>query len=247
MLTIGSLFSGIGGLELGLERAGLGPVVWQVEIEPFCRRVLEKHWPGVERFDDIKEITKRQLTSHPACYVVGQETDNGFREIADVDLICGGFPCQPFSTASRGRRVAEDLWPEMLKIVRLARPRFVVAENVARPPIERAADDLRQEGYSATAIEVAASLVGAPHDRPRWFVVAHPYGESESRRAIDAEVARVSDLSGVGRWQDEPDPLGMDDGIPPRMDRLRALGNAVPPQVAEVIGRVVLALERARK
>jgi DNA (cytosine-5)-methyltransferase 1 len=220
-LTIGSLFSGIGGLELGLEWAGLGPVVWQVENDSFCRSVLSRHWPEAKRYKDVREVGE---------------------ELEPVDLICGGFPCQPFSIASRGRRVAKDLWPEMLRIVRIIRPRFVVAENVGRDPIIKSCRDLWKEGYTPYPIEISASMVGAPHDRPRWFVVADANSKSESRFSINAEMASISDLSGVDWWQNEPEPVGMDDGTPPRLDRLRALGNAVVPQVAEVIGRVVLAL-----
>jgi hypothetical protein len=110
-LRIGSLFSGVGGLELGLERAGLGHVVWQVEKDAHCRAVLARHWPDVERHEDVRE----------------------FRAAAgSVDLICGGFPCQPWSVAGK-RRGADDerhLWPEFARIIEEARPAWVVGENV---------------------------------------------------------------------------------------------------------------------
>lgn len=218
-LRIGSLFSGIGGLELGLEWSGLGHTVWQVEANEYCQKVLAKHWPDAERFDDVRTV--------------------GVSNLSTVDLICGGFPCQPFSTASRGRRVAEDLWPEMRRIVLEMRPRFVVAENVAYWPIERSADHLRGEGYKAAAIELPSSLVGSSHERVRWFMVADSNCNGQPRCAIDAEVACLSDLSGLDRLQNEPKCMGCHDGIPHRMDRLRALGNAVVPQCAEVIGHII--------
>src|SRR3990167_7965029 len=113
-LTIGSVFSGIGGLELGIERAGLGPVLWQVEIDPFCRAVLSHHWPTAKRYEDVKTFTDDM--------------------VAPVDLICGGFPCTDISNA--GKRAGIDgehsgLWSEYARIVGLVRPRFVVVENVA--------------------------------------------------------------------------------------------------------------------
>ena len=112
-MRIGSLFSGIGGLELGLERAGVGRVAWQVEIDPFCRAVLAKHWPDVERFEDVRSV--------------------GASNLSPVDVICGGFPCQDVSLAGLGRGLEGErsgLWFEYLRIVTEMRPRFVVVENV---------------------------------------------------------------------------------------------------------------------
>lgn len=230
MLTIGSLFAGIGGLELGLERAGLGPVRWQVEIEPFCRTVLAKHWPNTTRYSDVREVGE------------GLEA---------VDLLCGGFPCQDLSNArTNGTRAGLDgdksgLWREYRRIAGLIRPRWIVVENIAAwhrwlPVVRR---DLDALGYASVPLELPAGAVGAPHERPRIFVVAHAHGEGEPLRAIHAEMAGVRALSGalwnLGRTP--PRGFRMDDGIPRGMDRRRALGNAVVPQVAEAIGRLIVA------
>src|SRR2546422_565330 len=114
-MTVGSLFSGIGGIDLGLERAGM-KVLWQCEIDPFCRRILRKHWPNAWIFKDVKTILN----------------DEQFLALPKVDLICGGFPCQPFSAAGRQRHTEDprDLWPRMFEIVRRVQPSFVMAENV---------------------------------------------------------------------------------------------------------------------
>src|SRR3972149_3901009 len=135
MMRIGSLFSGVGGLDLGLEWAGLGPVLWQCEIDPWCRSILASHWPEAKRYEDVRELV----------------TDN----VADVDIICGGFPCTDISNA--GRRVGIDgehsgLWSEMARIIRLVRPRFVVVENVAAllaRGLERVLGDLAAGGDDA--------------------------------------------------------------------------------------------------
>ena len=214
-MSIGGLFSGVGGLELGLQRALGWPVAFHAEKKPFCRGILAGHWPDARSYDDVDDI--------PGDY---------------VELLCGGFPCQPFSTASRGRRVAPDLWPAFRRCVARVLPRWVVAENVSAKPIAAAARDLAVLGYTARTLEVPASLVGAPHDRPRWFVVAYAHRQGEPRRPIDAKVAGVPHLPGVV-WADEPEALGVDDGLPGRMDRLEALGNAVSPQVAEVVGWMI--------
>lgn len=114
-MTIGSLFAGIGGLELGLERAGLGPVVWQVEIDPYCRSVLARHWPNAVRYPDVQRV--------------------GSANLSPVDIICGGFPCQDVSGAGKGAGLAvgtrSGLWYEYRRIVAELAPRVVVAENVA--------------------------------------------------------------------------------------------------------------------
>ncbi len=154
-MRIGSLFSGIGGLELGIERAGVGHTVWQVEIDPFCREVLAQHWPAAERFEDVTRFEGR-----PA------------------DLICGGFPCQDISSA--GKRAGIDgersaLWREFARIIGLVLPRFVVVENVAAlltRGMGAVLGDLATLGYDAIWDCVPAQAVGAPHRRDRIFVVA---------------------------------------------------------------------------
>lgn len=168
-MTIGSLFSGIGGLELGLERAGLGPVMWQAERDPYCLAVLRRHWPDARRFSDVREVGSGA---------------------ARVDVVCGGFPCQPVSLA--GRRLAQLderwLWPEFARIIRSVEPRIVVIENV--PGLRTAGlrdvlADLADLGFDAEWSCVAAGEdprrthgwphAGAPHERRRIFLVAtHP-------------------------------------------------------------------------
>ena len=156
--TFGSLFAGIGGLDLGLERAGM-VCKWQVEIEPFCQKVLAKHWPDVRRYEDVKECGKHNLET--------------------VDLICGGFPCQPHSVAGK-RRGAEDdrnLWPEYLRIVTELRPNWVLGENVpgiiSNAYIDTVLSDLEGAGYACTAVGVPAIALNAPHRRQRIWIVAH--------------------------------------------------------------------------
>lgn len=260
-LTIGSLFSGIGGLELGLERAGLGSVAWQVEIDPFCRTVLAKHWPDVERHDDVRTA-----------------------KLSPVDIICGGFPCQDVSSAGARRGLAgpkSGLWREFRRIVAELRPRFVVVENVTSGKklwLPTVREDLESLGYRARAFALSALDVGAPHLRRRVFVVATtdanglelrqqpgrgeredgsgapvPASDGGARSARDADRAREpafavdgevaglrSVAGGAPHWSAPPVFRGVDDGIPGRVDRLRALGNAVVPQCAEAIGRMIL-------
>lgn len=248
-LTIGSLFSGLGGFDLGLESAGLGPVLFQVEIDPFCRRVLEKHWPKVTRFDDVTK-----LRSYPA-----------------VDVLCGGFPCQDVSSCGKRRGLAGEksgLWFEFARIVREVRPRFVLVENVASgakrwlPQIRR---DLRGLGYRTRAYALSASDVGAPHQRRRIFVVAHADRQGEPALPVDAEVGRASaplaDAYGdrprrstVRRkarsepWSSaQPGMVHLVHGVSSGLGgrglagrQRRALGNAIVPACAEVIGRIVM-------
>lgn len=158
--TIGSLFSGIGGLELGLERAGLGPVLWQAEIDPYCRAVLARHWPRARRFERVQEVTGESA--------------------ARVGVVCGGFPCQPVSTAG-DRRGADDerwLWPEYARIVAELRPAIVVAENVLglrTLGLRSVLGDLADLGFDAEWACLSAADVGAPHLRRRLFLAAtHP-------------------------------------------------------------------------
>ena len=262
-MRIGSLFSGIGGLELGLEWAGVGHVVWQVERDEWCRRVLAKHWPEAERFEDVR--TARGV------HEIDCDMDDDCRcgdVLAPVDVICGGFPCQDVSD-SEGAGLAghrSGLWFEFLRIVRELRPRFVVVENVAALStrgLDVVLGGLAAGGYDAAWVPLRAASIGAPHGRGRVFVVAYADGDGfepvEAPR-LHVRWARRDDAHrccafppgphdgerawGAYRSAGGPEPAirrGVD-GFPSRLDRRRlsALGNAVVPQVAEVVGRVVL-------
>lgn len=156
-MTIGSLFSGIGGLEFGLEAAGFGPVIWQVEQDAFCRAVLSKHWPGVDR--SVTDVRAAQ-------------------PLPRVDLVCGGFPCQDVSGAGKGAGLAGErsgLWFVMRDTIAALRPRAVVVENVAsgkRKWLCQVRTDLHAIGYRTRAVQVSAAECGAPHRRERVFVLA---------------------------------------------------------------------------
>jgi DNA (cytosine-5)-methyltransferase 1 len=232
-LNVLSLFSGIGGLDLGLERAG-ATIAGQVEIDPWCRKVLAKHWPEVPRHDDVRTCAAWW----------------GNRR---ADVVCGGFPCQDISDAhTNGVRSAlagakSGLWRYFAAIVGELRPRWVIAENVAawRRWVPDVRADLTTLGYASVPVEVSAGSRGAPHERPRVFVVANADSQGESLRAIHAQVAGLCPVPGSrGDWRNPfAGPVRVDDGLPCRMDRLRGLGNAVVPQVAEHLGRLILAAD----
>ena len=160
-MTVGSLFAGIGGFDLGFERAGF-TIRWQVEIDPFCRAVLAQHWPDVRRYDDVRTVG---------------------RDLAPVDVVVGGFPCQPHSLAGRraGADDERDLWPEFARLIRELEPRWVVAENVpgllssdAGRFFGTVLGDLAACGYDAEWDCLPASAFGAPHRRDRVWIVAYP-------------------------------------------------------------------------
>jgi DNA (cytosine-5)-methyltransferase 1 len=347
-LTVGSLFSGIGGLDLGLERAGM-KVIWQSEIDPYACKVLKKHWPEVPNHGDIKQID--------------------WRTVEPVDVICGGYPCQPFSTAGK-RRGTEDprhLWPWVRTAISELRPQYAILENVRGHLTMgglQVIGELAEIGYDAEWRVISAAGLGAPHRRDRIIIVAYPtellsngsnnnarvgmesqtisqFGDSsrsenvantnggdasngrqranvqgqnrsrgddrsrsgsnlgqislgssregsrdvadtceqqpngrghqhgagtiEERQTIQEQVdrsssnvaysnhgghvyAQIEKQPDIGRrskeigrlqWEVEPDVGRVADGIPNRVDRLKGLGNAVVPQVAEYIGRLI--------
>ena len=310
-LTVGSLFSGVGGLDLGLERAGM-EVRWQCEIDPYCRKVLAKHWPAIPCYDDVRNLPD---------------------DIEPVDLICGGYPCQPFSLAGarRGEDDARHLWPAFRDTIGVLRPRFALLENVPGHlslGFGSVLGDLASLGYDTEWTCIPAAAVGAPHLRWRLFVVAYPesypggifhrddadndthaHGDGEPGQPIDAfsgprfmvpdadsqqlrvragsvpspsgpveggaqerqrvrthagdarqalpdtagtglpdvqgsstvaQLAGGRTADGAGWWDVEPDVGRVADGVPSRVDRLRSLGNAVVPQVAEFIGQQLM-------
>ena len=226
-VKVGSLFSGIGGRDLGLERAGM-KVVWQVEKDPYCQKVLKKHWPEVPCYGDIKEID--------------------FTTLPPVDLLCGGFPCQPVSCAGKrqGDKDERWLWPEFYRAVCEIRPQWALAENV---PGLLSADsgklfggvlrDLASIGYDVVWDLLPAAAFGAPHLRYRLFIIAHldPMRQLQPNWSIFNVRERpvYSDW-----WTREPGIPRVVHGVPNQMDRIECLGNAVVPQIAEWIGRKIM-------
>jgi len=309
-LTFGSLFAGIGGIDLGFERCGM-ECKWQVEINDYAQKVLEKHWPAVHRERDIRECSARNLQR--------------------VDIIAGGFPCQDISYAGLGAGLDGErsgLFFEAIRLVRELQPRAVVLENVAAlltRGLDRVLGTLAEIGYDAEWHCIPAAYVGAPHIRDRVFVIAvHPdpknsnarqphkrnakrsredssqkrqrlrnqpsglgsivadtqgnrweQGRQDGRRGKERaskgqecrsggggeassyanserlEKRQGQDAIGAGQdgrpelgrsewWAIEPDVGRVAHGVPDRVDRLTGLGNAVVPQVAEYVGRMVI-------
>ena len=281
------LFSGIGGFSLGLERAGMETVAF-CERDAYCQAVLRKHWPEVPCFDDIHTLDAERLG-----------------RLGRIDVVCGGFPCQPFSVAGQQKGKDDDrhLWPEMCRVIALARPAWVIGENVAgliAMALDDVLADLEGLGYTARTFVIPAAAVGAPHRRDRlWIVATHadsqqhegrPHADGRApatelpadaqalqrgtieRHEQDGDVRGaedVADASGAGlqgsrdersqagdapprqslfrsegdrrQWEFEPDVGRVAYGVPRRVDRLRCLGNAVVPQIPEIIGRAIMA------
>tara|TARA_Y100000401_G_scaffold116514_1_gene122469 strand:- start:1054 stop:1785 length:732 start_codon:yes stop_codon:yes gene_type:complete len=234
MIKIGSLFSGIGGFELGLERAISGSkTIWQVEQNPFCQKVLKKHWGDAKIYNDVRDITRDT--------------------VEPVDILCGGFPCQDISLAGKGEGLhgkKSGLWWEMLRIISelSAGPKkpIVVLENVAAILIRGGCEvvgSLAEIGYCTEWTVISARDMGACHLRRRWFAVAYPDSNRKSSLQDNAETLERIPRQPQGFWRQNPtvSPLcGVDDGIPDRLDRLRALGNAIVPQCSEWVGQQIV-------
>ena len=284
------LFSGIGGFSMGLEAAGMQTAAF-CEFDDKARQVLRKNWPTTPIFEDVRTLNKDLLDE---------------QGVNDIRLICGGYPCQPFSLAGE-RRGAEDdrhLWPEMFRLVQELRPTWVFGENVAghiTMGLDQVLADLEREGYSARPFVIPACAVDAPHRRDRVWTVAHSNCESQSDGSINEQRlvedalcvggrnggfatrrektqqrpqdtdeafrsgqdvahansaqckrnsssvgirAEYSDLGSSSRWEPEPSVGRVADGVPSRTHRLKQLGNAVVPQVVQVIGEMIMQVER---
>jgi len=175
-LKVGSLFTGIGGIDLGLERAGF-EISWQCEIDPWCQQILEQHWPGLTRYSDIKEVTHAEK----------------------VDILAGGFPCQPVSSAG-GKKAQADprwLWPEYARLISIIRPRYVLVENVPGLLIRGMGDvvtDLATLGYDAEWDVLGAVSFGAPHRRERLFILAYDNSTSWAEQEGEREEVERSQL-----------------------------------------------------
>ncbi|MDQ7906871.1 DNA cytosine methyltransferase [Phytohabitans sp. ZYX-F-186] len=225
-MNVLELFAGIGGLSLGLQRAGM-TIVGHVELDPFCRAVLSKHWPEVPCHDDVRTAVA-WWRSQPR---------------PRVDVVAGGYPCPGESNAGK-RRGHEDerwLWPEMARVIHAIRPRYVIAENVLghrTRGLRFVLRDLDRLGYTARAGIVRACQMGAPHPRSRLFILAHTSGQGRGPGS-GLEPPRTAPVR-TGWWASEPQVARMAHGVPAGVDRRRALGNAVVPHVGEHIGRIIL-------
>jgi DNA (cytosine-5)-methyltransferase 1 len=242
------LFAGIGGIALAAEWAGIETVAF-CEREPFCQKVLNKHWPDVPIFDDVCTLNKELLES---------------KGIRDIDLISGGFPCQPYSIAGKkqGSNDERALWNEMFRIIKELQPKWVVGENVDNftkmDDFEKANSDLESIGYKVQSFIIPASAVGAPHRRNRVFMVGYSVSESELQADQTSspfgskgeawEGVTWKPWGKVARthWQANKPPIcGMDDGLSGGLDksRLIALGNAVVPQQIYPIFKTIMEIE----
>ena len=273
------LFSGIGGFSLGLERAGMKTVAF-CEIDSFCQKVLKKHWPHVPIFNDIRRLNYE----------------------GSVDVICGGYPCQPFSVAGKRKGSEDDrhLWPEMLACIKKYRPSWIIGENVAghiNLGLDNVLTDLEGEGYRTRVFVIPACAIGAPHRRDRVWIIGYQQAmentrctlwtgrkncgdneaENKTRDAHKLERSSGTPANNVAyttgkrqseqgkfeqsvctetqrkrqtdffksvrfenQWCIEPDVGRVAHGVSNRVDRLGALGNAVVPQIPEIIGRAIM-------
>jgi DNA (cytosine-5)-methyltransferase 1 len=268
------LFSGIGGFSLGLEATQQIKTVAFCEIDKFCTKVLNKNWPTVPVYNDIKELTYDKLK------------EDG---IGPIDIITGGYPCQPFSQAGRkkGEEDSRHLWPEYFRLIKECRPSFIIGENVSghiKLGIDTVLKDLESEGYVVRAFSISAASIGANHKRERVWIVAHTRqpdrriessrntksirrgsseetkwstntnktsGSSEraetmadtngNREKWNQSKNRQGSRSEQNNWWDiEPDVGRVADGVPDRTHRLKALGNAVVPQIPYYLAQSIL-------
>lgn len=214
-----ALFSGGGGGLLASRLLGWRTVC-AVEINQRCREVLlARQKDGVLEdfpiYEDVRSFDGKSWRGH-------------------VEVVSGGFPCQPFSSAARGRNVAVDLWPDMLRIIDEVRPGYVFAENVGRDPIARAAADLHRLGFACRFGRLSAADVVAPHRRERYWLRGDAYGKSEPVGAQHDEVARLLAASSNVWSSESRRHIRMADGLAGDMGRARAAGNGQVPLVAAI-------------
>lgn len=238
------LFSGIGGVSLGLEKTGRFKTIAFCEYEDHARKILKKHWPDVPIFTDVRELDASFLPESP-------------------DVICGGFPCQDLSSAGKMAGISagrSGLYKEVLRLVVQIQPKFTILENVANLLsgdngrwFGRLLGDLAEIGLDAEWHCIPASAIGAPHLRDRVWIIAYPNKRVRARDGVQnplnveklvnrwapAEVMPLLGSVGVDCKTDR-DSLRGDDGFSEAVDRVERLGNAVVPHVAELVGEIVL-------
>ncbi len=235
-LRVLDLFSGIGGFSLGLERTGGFETVAFCEIEAFPRKVLAKHWPNVPCYHDVRELTGTML--------------------GNIDCITAGFPCQDISLSGRGTGISGErsgLWSEVARLVSELLPSFVILENSPALLVRgfnAVLSDLAKIGYDAQWHCIPAAYAGAPHLRDRIWIVAYPMqnrgistaiGNLDWKILYQAEWPEIADATGGHTtWAPEPNVVRVANGLPSIVDRRSSLGNAVVPQIPELIGNAIL-------
>jgi DNA (cytosine-5)-methyltransferase 1 len=228
------LFSGIGGFSLGLERAGMTTVAF-CEIEPYLQGELKRNFPGVPIYDDVRTVTADRLRADG---------------ITGIDLVCGGFPCQPFSCAGKQLGTLDDrhLWPEMFRIIQELRPTWVIGENVAGfigMALDDVCDDLADAGYETQPIVIPACAVESRQRRDRVWILSHAVqGNKELGRDISRGGRFAKQVSRHPPCQQESEPpmVALVDGIPPWMAALQGYGNSVHPRIPEIIGKTIMSI-----
>ena len=232
-MNILDLFSGIGGFSLGLERAGMRTVAF-CEIDPHARAVLNKHWPDVPVFTDVSTLSKGDLSEQ-------------------IDVLAGGFPCQDISTAGLGAGLSgsrSGLWFQYHRLIKEIQPRYAIIENVSAlrsRGLDKVLWSLSEIGYDAEWHCIPAAAIGAPHQRDRVWIVAYPHSaHSEGRRLSSGTYTQYANTVSAGWWEAEPAVGRVANGLPGQSHRLKQLGNAVVPQIPELIGRAIMEYERAK-
>tara|TARA_R100000152_G_C6745111_1_gene168763 strand:+ start:144 stop:866 length:723 start_codon:yes stop_codon:yes gene_type:complete len=239
-MKILDLFSGIGGFSLAAEWAGYETVGF-CEIDVYCQKVLKKNFPDVPIFDDIRKLNRSDI--------------NGA-----VDVITGGFPCQPFSVAGRkkGTQDDRDLWPQMFRVIKEFKPTWIIGENVANfisMAFQRTKTDLEGEGYEVQPFIIPACAVNAPHRRDRAWIVAYSNGkglsgfQQSNTNTIQSCKKKGFSISSFNydnqmALPNIPKNIRVDDGVPNRVDRIKGLGNAIVPQVAY---QILKAIKKSKK
>ena len=235
-LKVLDLFSGIGGFSLGLEATNYFETVAFCEIDKYCQKILRKHWSDVPIFEDIKKL-------------------NG-KELPKIDVITGGYPCQPFSVA--GKQKAEQdprhLWPEYFRLIKELRPTWVIGENVSghiKLGLDTVLTNLESEGYSTRTFSISASSVGANHKRERIWILGYSQSKQSCSKNNSSKQGKASEEKQVkfrgscggemwkSNWLFEPDMDRVAHGLPETMDRLKCLGNAVVPYIPFLIGECI--------
>lgn len=259
MLKLLDLFSGIGGFSHAAHMTQEIETVAFCEIEPYAQKVLAKNYPLVDNYTNVTTLCLEE-----------KDTNEFISKHGRPDIICGGFPCQPFSVAravddrAKGFDDARDLWPHMCRVVRNLRPKYILGENVgnfANLALDRTIKDLAREGYTSRAFVLPAVGFNAPHKRERCWILSYAecegleglirsnYGTErweESVRSAAESVISSGKACGKNQWGSEPTVCRVVDGVSSRVDRLRCLGNAIVPQVAYVLFQLILCSERIK-